>query len=79
MRATLPGNGWWCGSSVTAPDLQGELATVLAAIGSDPVLPDVVMRETGLLAATVSAALVELELLGLVHQQPGGAVRRRGD
>jgi len=75
FRATAGG----VGSSVTAPDLQGELATVLAAIGSDPVFPDVVMRETGLLAATVSASLVELELLGLVHQQPGGAVRRRGD
>ena len=75
FRATAGG----VGSSVTAPDLQGELATVLAAIGSDPVFPDVVMRETGLLAATVSASLVELELLDLVHQQPGGGVRRRGD
>lgn len=52
-----------------------ELATMLAAIGHDPVSLDTLVAETGMAVHQASAALVELELGGLVCREPAGYVR----
>ena len=50
--------------------------SLLDLIGPVPVAADVLIRETGRPAATVSEALLELELAGLVQRHPGGMVSR---
>lgn len=70
--------------TATAPDdrtrgvrvpANDSLASVLAAIGHDPVSLDMLLPETGMTVDETSAALVELELAGLVRREPGGYVR----
>ena len=53
------------------PTLDGQLATVRAVVADAPSKADEVARRTGLAAGTVAAALVELELLGLVAEADG--------
>lgn len=49
---------------------------LLGLIGPVPVAEDLLIRETGQPAAAVSAALLDLELAGLVQRHPGGMVSR---
>lgn len=49
-----------------------ELREVLAALGAEPVHPDVLAEQTGLGAAELSARLVRLQLRGLAASGPGG-------
>jgi DNA processing protein len=50
--------------------------SVFAAMGHDPAAVDVLSGRTGLAADVVTAALVELELLGRVALLPGGIYQR---
>ena len=53
------------------PDLAPELAQVFAAIATTPTPFDLIVEESGLASSAVAAALLQLELLGLVSQLPG--------
>jgi len=65
-------------ASPPPPDLAPELAQVLAAIPTDPATLDQLVQQLPLETATVLSALVQLELLGLVHQEPGMRYGRGG-
>jgi len=58
------------------PDLSPELMRVIKAIAHEPTSFDVIVTNTGITASSVSAALVQLELLGLVSQLPGMRYQR---
>jgi DNA processing protein len=58
------------------PELEPELAQVLQTLASEPIPFDVIVQQTGLPAGSVSSALLQLELLGLVSQLPGMQYRR---
>jgi len=53
------------------PDLPPEVKQVYEAIASEPTTIDAIVQQAGLAVGTVSAALLQLELLGLVSQLPG--------
>ena len=53
------------------PDLPAEVKQVYEAIASEPTAIDAIVQQAGLAVGTVSAALLQLELLGLVSQLPG--------
>lgn len=53
------------------PDLEPELKQVLQAIPSEPTSLDFIVQQTGMSAGSLSSALLQLELLGLVSQLPG--------
>ena len=57
--------------SASASSLEPELAQVLGAIASQPTPFDLIVGQTGFAAGSVSSALLQLELLGLVSQLPG--------
>jgi DNA processing protein len=57
--------------SPEAPELAGPAARVHALVADAPLGADEIVRRTGLDAGEVAAALVELELLGLVGQADG--------
>ena len=58
------------------PVVEGEAATVLAALGHDPAAVDALVVRTGLTAAAVATALVSLELAGVVATSAGGQWQR---
>jgi DNA processing protein len=55
---------------------EGSEGRLLGLIGPVPVAEDLLIREMGQPAATVSAALLDLELAGRVQRHPGGMVSR---
>ncbi len=57
-------------------NLEPELKLVLNAIASEPIFFDQIVAHLNLDAGTVSAALLQLELLGLVEQLPGMRYQR---
>ncbi|MBD2483595.1 DNA-processing protein DprA [Planktothrix sp. FACHB-1365] len=58
------------------PDLDPELTQVLQAFSSEPTAFDQIIVNLNLEAGSLSAALLQLELLGLVEQLPGMRYRR---
>jgi DNA processing protein len=58
------------------PQLEPELAKVLQSVTSEPTSFDVVVQQAGMDAGSVSSALLQLELMGLVSQLPGMQYRR---
>ena len=50
--------------------------TLLAALGHDPVEPDMLLASSGLSPALLSSQLLALELAGMVERLPGGRVQR---
>jgi DNA processing protein len=58
------------------PQLEPELAKVWQAIASEPTPFDLIVQQAGLAAGSVSSALLQLELLGLVSQLPGMRYQR---
>jgi DNA processing protein len=56
---------------LSLPDLSPELQQVLHAIASNTVSFDFIVQQTGMAAGSVSSALLQLELMGLVSQLPG--------
>jgi len=59
-----------------ALQLQPELAQVLQALTSEATSFDAIVEQVGMAAGSVSSALLQLELLGLVSQLPGMQYRR---
>jgi DNA processing protein len=51
-------------------------ADLLAALGHDPVEPDMLLGQLGIGAAALSSRLLMLELDGMVERLPGGLVQR---
>lgn len=51
-------------------------AALLAALGHDPVEPDMLLASLGMSPALLSSQLLALELAGLLERQPGGRVQR---
>lgn len=60
------------------PELVGDAGAVLRALGRQGRHADEVAREAGLGPGAALAALLSLELEGLVEQRPGQVFRRRG-
>ena len=58
------------------PDLEPELARVFQAIAPEETAFDAIVRQADLPASSVSSALLQLELLGLVTQLPGMRYQR---
>lgn len=58
------------------PQLEPELAKVLQAVASEPMPFDLIVQQADLAPGLVSAALLQLELLGLVSQLPGMRYQR---
>lgn len=61
---------------VPALNLAPELAQVFAEVPGEPMLFDGIVQRTGLGTGTVSSALLQLELMGLVKQVPGMRYQR---
>jgi len=53
------------------PDLEPDLKQVFQVMSSEPLAFDLIVQQSGLTAGTVSSALLQLELMGLVTQLPG--------
>lgn len=70
----LAGLGYWWQppAETTVPDLAEPLRTVWAALADQLASLDALVIASGLAPATVAAALLELELLGLADQEGGG-------
>jgi DNA processing protein len=65
----------------TSDDIDNGVSTenpILQALGYDPMELDELSRRTGCDAATLSAQLLELELMGEVARLPGGRFQRMG-
>jgi DNA processing protein len=62
-----------CEATEAVPD---GAAVLLAALGHDPVEPDVLLASLGMSPALLSSQLLVLELAGMVERQPGGRVQR---
>jgi DNA processing protein len=59
------------------PNLSPELDCVFKAVTPDPLLLDTIVEETAMPVGDVLAALVQLEMLGLVEQQPGSMMYQK--
>ncbi len=57
-------------------DLSPELEKIINVITGETLTFDLIVKETGMTAANVSAALLELELMGFVSQLPGMRYQR---
>jgi DNA processing protein len=78
----------WRGRPVTRPAPQAAApdpvhggtpeagATLLAALGHDPVEPDTLLASLGMSPALLSSQLLSLELAGMLERRPGGRVQR---
>ena len=66
-------------STLPKTELSKEQEKILFAIGHDPVSLDTLVSETGVQPHLASAAVVELELLGLVSREAAGFVIAVGD
>ena len=49
---------------------------LLAALGHDPVEPDILLASLGMSPALLSSQLLALELVGMLERRPGGRVQR---
>ena len=58
------------------PNLEPEFVQVLEAIALEAIPFDFIVRQTGLAPSSVSSALLQLELMGLVSQLPGMRYQR---
>ncbi|WGV28529.1 DNA-processing protein DprA [Halotia branconii] len=63
---------------LTLPSLSPELQQVMNAIACDALSFDFVVQQTGMAAGSVSSALLQLELMGLVSQLPGMRYQKNG-
>ncbi len=61
---------------LTLPDLSPELQQVMNAISSESLPFDFIIQQTGMNAGSVSSALLQLELMGLISQLPGMRYQR---
>jgi DNA processing protein len=63
--------------NITETEISKARETILSALAPSPTLVDEIVRECQLSAPVVLAALLDLELAGLVDRQAGGRVSRR--
>ena len=76
-RPAQPGAGAAQGGSAASTADAGAVDdTLLAALGHDPVEPDMLHASLGLSPALLSSQLLALELAGMVERLPGGRVQR---
>jgi len=61
---------------LSLPDLSPELQRVIDALTYDALPFDFIVQQTGIAAGSVSSALLQLELMGLVSQLPGMRYQR---
>lgn len=61
---------------IQSPHLEPELAGIFQVLASEPMSFDTIVQQTGLDTGSVSSALLQLELMGLVSQLPGLQYRR---
>lgn len=61
---------------IQSPHLEPELAGIFQVLASEPMSFDTIVQQTGLDTGSVSSALLQLELMGLVSQMPGLQYRR---
>jgi DNA processing protein len=73
MPAGLPMCAPVCAPVAAIPDGS---AALLAALGHDPVEPDILLASLGISPALLSSQLLALELAGLLERRPGGRVQR---
>ena len=59
------------------PNLAGDAAKVYAGITTEPLSIDALCQSTGLAVGAIQAALMQLQLTGLVERLPGNSVKRR--
>lgn len=57
--------------SQTMPQLEPELARILQIFTTEPISLDTIVQQSNLAVSSVSSALLQLELMGLVAQLPG--------
>ncbi|NEP30724.1 DNA-processing protein DprA [Moorena sp. SIO3B2] len=62
--------------ALPVPTLEPALAKVLDAIAFEPTSFDIIVQQAALEAGSVSSALLQLELMGLVSQSPGMRYRK---
>ena len=62
--------------ALPVPTLEPALAKVLDAIAFEPTSFDIIVQQAALEAGSVSSALLQLELMGLVSQAPGMRYRK---
>jgi DNA processing protein len=62
---------------ITEKEISDARDSIYQALAPSPTLVDEIVRECQLSAPVVLAALLELELAGLVDRHPGGRVSRR--
>ena len=60
----------------TLPDLEPELKQVFQAVSSEAIPFDLIVQKAGLAPGSISGALLQLELMGLVTQLPGMRYQR---
>jgi DNA processing protein len=60
----------------TVPKLEPELAKVLQVLAAEPISLDSIVQQSNLAVSSVSSALLQLELMGLVSQLPGMQYRK---
>jgi DNA processing protein len=71
------GRGAGAGATLdAAADAAVANRSLLAALGHDPVEPDMLLASLGLSPALLSSQLLALELAGMVERLPGGRVQR---
>lgn len=58
------------------PDLPPELQQVINVMSSESLPFDMIIQQTGMAASAVASALLQLELMGLISQQPGMRYQR---
>jgi DNA processing protein len=63
-------------SELTLPNLEPELKQVLEIIALESTPFDLIVQQTGYSTGSVSSALLQLELMGLVSQLPGMRYQR---
>lgn len=63
--------------NITETEISKARETILSALAPSPTLVDEIVRECQLSAPVVLAALLDLELAGMVDRQAGGRVSRR--
>lgn len=73
-KSAAPANGQ--GTRNTPLPDDDDTVAVLAALGYDPVHPEVLLQRTGMDVARLTAALLQLELAKIAHRQADGCYQR---
>ncbi len=75
-KSTPTTNEQGTGDTPLPDDVDENTAAVLAALGYDPVHPEILLQRTGMDVARLTAVLLQLELAKTVHRQADGCYQR---